>query len=166
MLVSYVSSCSWYFLNLFGLRGLFSLILGDENAIDDTQRMMQMGGFGFDASKSLSAEKDGLDIIQHEWNIWNFDQLSTLGTLPWQGYRPPAPFFPIPEAGPIHRRVNKYHIIIIWIMRLMCRVEEQLAIKSYGEKSRGRVKDIVRNKSVKSRRWSMDDAQNSLPPSL
>ncbi|KAF2541309.1 hypothetical protein F2Q68_00029739 [Brassica cretica] len=54
----------------------------------------------------------------------------------------------------------------IWIMRLMCRVEEQLAIISYGEKSRGRVKDIVRNKSVKSRRWSMDDAQNSLPPSL
>ena len=51
-------------------------------------------------------------------------------------------------------------IIIIWIMRLMCRVEEQLAIISYGEKSRGRVKDIVRNKSVKSRRWSMDDAQN------
>ncbi|KAF3530051.1 hypothetical protein DY000_02037826 [Brassica cretica] len=49
--VSYVSSRSWYFLNLFGLRGLFSLILGDENAIDDTQRMMQMGGFGFDASK-------------------------------------------------------------------------------------------------------------------
>lgn len=83
-----------YFLNLFGLRGLFSLILGEENgqsvfrfkgfhffttllnhdswkffvfiftclilweidmiflaAMDDTQRMMQMGGFGFDPSK-------------------------------------------------------------------------------------------------------------------
>ncbi|CAF2070631.1 unnamed protein product [Brassica oleracea var. botrytis] len=75
--VDLIRSCLRYFLNLFGLRGLFSLILGDENAIDDTQRMMQMGGFGFDASKSLSAEKDGLDIIQHEWNIWNFDQLST-----------------------------------------------------------------------------------------
>ncbi|XP_010422233.1 PREDICTED: ER membrane protein complex subunit 3 [Camelina sativa] len=72
--VSYVSSRSWYFLNLFGLRGLFSLILGDENAIDDTQRMMQMGGFGFDASKSLGAEKDGLDIIQHEWALPRFEQ--------------------------------------------------------------------------------------------
>lgn len=46
--VSYVSSRSWYFLNLFGLRGLFSLILGEENATDDAQKMMQMGGgFGF-----------------------------------------------------------------------------------------------------------------------
>ncbi|KAL8132075.1 hypothetical protein AgCh_007827 [Apium graveolens] len=43
---------SWrYFLNLFGLRGLFSLIVGEENAIDDTQCMMQMSGFGFDPSK-------------------------------------------------------------------------------------------------------------------
>ncbi|KAJ8479000.1 hypothetical protein OPV22_022727 [Ensete ventricosum] len=67
--VSYVSSRSWYFLNLFGLRGLFSLILGEENAMDDTQRMMQMSGFGFDPSKSLGAEKDSIDIIQHEWAL-------------------------------------------------------------------------------------------------
>ncbi|KAH7667265.1 ER membrane protein complex subunit 3 protein [Dioscorea alata] len=51
--VNYVSSRSWYLLNLFRLRGFFSLILGEENAMDDTQRMMQMGGFGFDASKYL-----------------------------------------------------------------------------------------------------------------
>lgn len=67
--VSYVSSRSWYFLNLFGLRGLFTLILGEENAMDDTQRMMQMGGFGADPTKNLSAEKDGLDIVQHEWTL-------------------------------------------------------------------------------------------------
>ncbi|KAK1295927.1 hypothetical protein QJS10_CPB15g01541 [Acorus calamus] len=74
--VSYVSSRSWYFLNLFGLRGLFSLILGEENAMDDTQRMMQMqmGGFGADPTKNLSAEKDGLDIIQHEWVLPKFEQ--------------------------------------------------------------------------------------------
>ncbi|KAE8674768.1 alpha/beta-gliadin A-III-like isoform X1 [Hibiscus syriacus] len=109
--VSYVSSRSWYFLNLFGLRGLFSLILGEENATDDTQRMMQMSGFGFDPSKqcatcycaatifcasdfcaawvpdsyrnfsqcfsqdhqSLGAEKDGLDIVQHEWALPKFE---------------------------------------------------------------------------------------------
>ncbi|CAK7345046.1 unnamed protein product [Dovyalis caffra] len=72
--VSYVSSRSWYFLNLFGLRGLFSLILGEENAMDDTQRMMQMSGFGMDPTKNLSAEKDGLDIIQHEWALPKFEQ--------------------------------------------------------------------------------------------
>ncbi|KAF3451823.1 hypothetical protein FNV43_RR07919 [Rhamnella rubrinervis] len=72
--VSYVSSRSWYFLNLFGLRGLFSLILGEENAMDDTQRMMQMGGFGFDATKGLTAEKDSLDILQHEWALPKFEQ--------------------------------------------------------------------------------------------
>ncbi|CAL5408229.1 unnamed protein product [Camellia sinensis] len=74
--VSYVSSRSWYFLNMFGLRGLFSLILGGRKwlATDDTQRMMQMSGFGFDPSKSLGAEKDGLDIIQHEWALPKFEQ--------------------------------------------------------------------------------------------
>ncbi|KAL2475725.1 Protein of unknown function DUF106 [Abeliophyllum distichum] len=72
--VSYVSSRSWYFLNLFGLRGLFSLILGEENATDDTQRMMQMSGFGFDPTKSLGAEKDSLDIFQHEWALPKFEQ--------------------------------------------------------------------------------------------
>ncbi|OVA09245.1 Protein of unknown function DUF106 [Macleaya cordata] len=74
--VSYVSSRSWYlyFLNLFGLRGLFSLILGEENATDDTQRMMQMSGFGFDPTKNLSAEKDSLDILQHEWALPKFEK--------------------------------------------------------------------------------------------
>ncbi|OEL20204.1 ER membrane protein complex subunit 3 [Dichanthelium oligosanthes] len=68
--VSYVSSRSWYFLNLFGLRGLFSLILGEENATDDAQKMMQMGGgFGFNPTMSLGAEKDSLVIIQHDWAL-------------------------------------------------------------------------------------------------
>ncbi|CAI5526931.1 unnamed protein product [Closterium sp. Naga37s-1] len=64
--VSFVSSRSWYFLNLFGLRGLFTLILGEDNATDDTQRMMamQMGGVGADPTKVLSAEKEALELTQ------------------------------------------------------------------------------------------------------
>ncbi|KAK4386741.1 ER membrane protein complex subunit [Sesamum angolense] len=66
--VSYVSSRSWYFLNLFGLRGLFSLILGEDNATDDAQRMMQMGGFGFEPTSLLAptlitkSKEVGVDI--------------------------------------------------------------------------------------------------------
>ncbi|MCD7461387.1 hypothetical protein HAX54_046015 [Datura stramonium] len=41
---------------------------------DDTQRMMQMSGFGMDPSKTLGAEKDGLDIVQHEWALPKFEQ--------------------------------------------------------------------------------------------
>ncbi|EFJ16068.1 hypothetical protein SELMODRAFT_179181 [Selaginella moellendorffii] len=78
--VSYVSSRSWYFLNLFGLRGLFSLILGEDNATDDTQKLMQtqmamqMGGFGADPAKALGAEKEGLDLVQHEWLLPQIEQ--------------------------------------------------------------------------------------------
>ncbi|KAL5178107.1 SEC14 cytosolic factor [Glycine soja] len=41
-----------------------------------TQRMIQMGGFGFDPSKAISAEKDNLDITQHDWALPNFEQLA------------------------------------------------------------------------------------------
>ncbi|KAF8376935.1 hypothetical protein HHK36_030306 [Tetracentron sinense] len=60
--VSYVSSRSSYFLNLFGLRGLFSLILGEENATDDTQRMMQTSGFGL-IQQSLRSSSKTLRIM-------------------------------------------------------------------------------------------------------
>ncbi len=39
--ISYVSSLSWYFLVTFGLNGVYSLLLGADNQIDDT-KMMQM----------------------------------------------------------------------------------------------------------------------------
>lgn len=45
---AYVSALSWYFLNVFGLRGLTSVVLGGANIVDDTQLMAggMMGGMG------------------------------------------------------------------------------------------------------------------------
>eukprot|EP00761_Pharyngomonas_kirbyi_P013065 gb/GECH01013092.1/.p1 GENE.gb/GECH01013092.1/~~gb/GECH01013092.1/.p1 ORF type:complete len:260 (+),score=53.26 gb/GECH01013092.1/:1-780(+) len=66
---SYVTSLSMYFLILFGLRGLFSLVLGDAQ-VDDAaavQRQMGMGmggmgGGGGDIGGKLRAERDNLAI--------------------------------------------------------------------------------------------------------
>ncbi|MES1913302.1 MAG: hypothetical protein MHM6MM_005500 [Cercozoa sp. M6MM] len=54
---SYVSSLSWYFLNMFGLRGVFALLLGKNNQTDDAkllQQQMQMGGMGMGQSSPFA----------------------------------------------------------------------------------------------------------------
>eukprot|EP01114_Cavostelium_apophysatum_P009618 TRINITY_DN2282_c0_g1_i1.p1 TRINITY_DN2282_c0_g1~~TRINITY_DN2282_c0_g1_i1.p1 ORF type:complete len:288 (-),score=59.28 TRINITY_DN2282_c0_g1_i1:11-874(-) len=76
--VSYVSSLSWYFLTLFGLRGLNSIILGEANAADDAQMMQdQFGGMGgaapaatpADLNKIFQSERENLELIKHEYDI-------------------------------------------------------------------------------------------------
>jgi ER membrane protein complex subunit 3 len=68
--VAYVSSLSWYFLVLFGLRGLFALVLGSNNATDQAAMMRkQMGGGGMqqpDPAKQIKQENTELGIIDHE----------------------------------------------------------------------------------------------------
>uniref|UniRef100_K3WAK6 ER membrane protein complex subunit 3 n=1 Tax=Globisporangium ultimum (strain ATCC 200006 / CBS 805.95 / DAOM BR144) TaxID=431595 RepID=K3WAK6_GLOUD len=71
--VSYVSSVSWYFLVMFGMRGFLSLILGEQSASDDSKAMqMQMGmgagpNVGFDAPKVYKQERVSLRLHSHEW---------------------------------------------------------------------------------------------------
>eukprot|EP00899_Mesostigma_viride_P000991 jgi/Mesvir1/10893/Mv11172-RA.1 len=65
--VTYVSSLSWYFLNLFGMRGVNSLVFGDSMEVDDL-RMMQMqqqmtAGAPTDAVKM---EHEMVDMMTHE----------------------------------------------------------------------------------------------------
>lgn len=44
--VRWVSSLSWYFLNLFGLSSVYTLLLGDDSAASGVQDMQQMQMMG------------------------------------------------------------------------------------------------------------------------
>ncbi|KAI8147735.1 integral membrane protein DUF106-domain-containing protein [Fennellomyces sp. T-0311] len=77
--VTWVSSLSWYFLNLFGLGSVFALILGDNNAAGVDMAAMSsmpgaMPGAGQpgqqpDFSKLFLAEKENLLITSHQWDL-------------------------------------------------------------------------------------------------
>lgn len=76
---SYVTSASMYFLILFGVRGVLSLILG-ENTVDEAQLMansnpLTMGQMGaapganpmlmMDFGKAFESERENLELVQH-----------------------------------------------------------------------------------------------------
>jgi len=75
--VSYVSSLSWYFLLMFGLRGFFKIVLGEDSDSLDESRAMQMqmgmgmGGPGgvFDAPAAYKHEREELSMTQHAWAL-------------------------------------------------------------------------------------------------
>lgn len=72
--VRWVSSLSWYFLNLFGLQSVFTFILGDDNAASQmTQQMAQMNASanmfapGQDPNKLFQNEAENLEVMEHRW---------------------------------------------------------------------------------------------------
>jgi hypothetical protein len=73
--VEWVSSLSWYILCLFGLNSVYRLILGDENAADQSRDMQQMNGMpampgqNQDFSKIFAAEKENLQLVNHVWAV-------------------------------------------------------------------------------------------------
>lgn len=84
--VSYVSSLSWYFLVLFGLRGLNQIFLGEANcrfsylpvvtiSVGDDAQLMQeqmqagMGAGAPDINKVYQSERENLELVKHEWSL-------------------------------------------------------------------------------------------------
>jgi len=68
--VTYVSSQAWYFLVMFGLRGVLALWLG-EATVDDSALMQQQMAMaqGMDTAKAYVAERDALLSQPHEWAL-------------------------------------------------------------------------------------------------
>jgi hypothetical protein len=78
--VSYVTSASMYFLILFGLRGIYSLVLG-ENAVDDAQLMQQQmsagmmpGAPGVDMGAMFKEEAENLELVKQEDALKNVER--------------------------------------------------------------------------------------------
>lgn len=76
---SWVSSASWYLINLFGIRSMFTIVLGENNAADQTKVMQdQMSGSALaapdDMNKAFKAECDALMITEHNWVLRNIEQ--------------------------------------------------------------------------------------------
>ncbi|KAK5641058.1 hypothetical protein RI129_009605 [Pyrocoelia pectoralis] len=69
---SWVSSASWYFLNVFGLRSIYGLLLGEDNGADQAKKMQdQMSGTAVimpqDPKVAFKEEWEALEIIDHQW---------------------------------------------------------------------------------------------------
>jgi len=77
--VTYVTSLSWYFVVLFGMRGMFQLVLGENTDTDDAALMAGsmpgmapgggMPGQPVDNKKNFDAEKENLQLLDHEWVV-------------------------------------------------------------------------------------------------
>jgi hypothetical protein len=79
--VTWVSSLSWYFLNLFGLKGIYSLLLGEGNAADGSKDMQNMAnqnqaamGQPVDMQKIFLTEKEALELAEHYWEMQNIEE--------------------------------------------------------------------------------------------
>ena len=70
---AYITSMSFYFLVMFGMRGLYSLVLGSGGVDDMAMMQAQMGmtqqqpGQQPDMGKLYAAEAENMQIVEHVW---------------------------------------------------------------------------------------------------
>ena len=65
---SWVSSASWYFLNVFGLRSIYNLVLGGENAADiAVDQVHDVPQAPPDPKQAFKAEWEALQLYTHEF---------------------------------------------------------------------------------------------------
>jgi len=88
---AYVTSMSLYFLITFGMRGLYSIVLGANNETDDTKIMQQQMGMGGaqpgqppDWGKIFAAEAENLQIVEHNWLLSGAEDRLVKGAAPSQ----------------------------------------------------------------------------------
>uniref|UniRef100_A0A1I7Z7I8 ER membrane protein complex subunit 3 n=1 Tax=Steinernema glaseri TaxID=37863 RepID=A0A1I7Z7I8_9BILA len=71
---SWVSSLSWYFLNVFGLQSVYALLLGEENAADSMKAMEEQTKMGAglpmqDENAVIRAEWEALKIHKYQFKF-------------------------------------------------------------------------------------------------
>lgn len=75
---AWVSSASWYFLNVFGLKSIYTLVLGENNAADTSRYLQdQVSGAAMsmptDPKAAFKSEWEALEICEHSWALQGID---------------------------------------------------------------------------------------------
>lgn len=74
---SWVSSASFYFICVFGLRGILSLFLSSNPDFDEMRMMQQQMGQGpamQDPGKAFDGEKEMMDMAKHKFELDNIER--------------------------------------------------------------------------------------------
>ena len=67
---AWVSSASWYFLNVFGLRSIYNLVLGGENAAESVMDEQVQGPQAPpDPKQAFKGEWEALQLVAHTFKV-------------------------------------------------------------------------------------------------